>query len=185
MSKEEFDRLLEWFGPDRDTSAEKYVEAHARLTRLFHFDGCNRPEDLADEVMNRVARRSPPPYSDHIAVLLGFARFVRLEYRVEKMRFVQGLDPGEEPSGADETALKETRARCVDSCLESLPEDDRQLLREYYEYEPGAKIQRRKAMAEARHTTLNALRLKACRLKSVVAPCVKRCFQSDGITGVQ
>jgi hypothetical protein len=183
---DDFDRLLRWFGPDRDISAKKYLEAHERLTRWFHFKGCNRPEDLADEVVDRVAKKLPPPNPDHIALLLGYARNVLHEHWRERIRFDEERDPSEEPAGMDETALNEMLARCLDNCLERLPQkDDRQLLLEYHKYELGGKIQWRKAMAAARHTTLNALRLKACRLKSVVADCVKRCCQSGGETEVQ
>jgi hypothetical protein len=192
MSQDDFDRLLQWFGPDRDISAKKYLGAHERLTRLFQLRGCNGPEDLADQVMDRVAKRldhaspySGIPDSDRIAVLLGFGRHVLQEYWRKRELFGEEFDPDEEPLCVDETVLKETRARCLDSCLGTLPEDDRRLLLQYHEYEPHGKIEHRKAMAEERRTTLNALRLKACRLKSVVADCVKRCCQSEGMTGVQ
>jgi len=186
LSQGDFDRLLNWFGPDRDISAEKYLGTHERLTRWFHFKGCDCPEDLADEVMDRVAKKLPCPNPDHIAVLLGFARYVFLEYLRKREDLVsEERDWGEDTSGMDQAATKEMRARCLDRCLGRLGDGDRQLILEYHEYEPGAKIKYRKAMAQARHTTLNALRLKACRVKSVVTDCVKDCFQSGGMTGVQ
>jgi hypothetical protein len=58
MSQDDFYRLLQWFGPDRDASAKKYLEAHGNLTRYFRFNYCECPEDLADEVMNRAWRAS-------------------------------------------------------------------------------------------------------------------------------
>jgi hypothetical protein len=188
MSQDDFDRLLQWFGPDRGMSGKKYLETHEKLTRLFHFNGCNRPEDLADEVMNRVAKKPPSlenPNSDHIAVLLGFGRNVLHEYWRERARFDEARDLREEPSGMDESTLKELQAQCLDGCLEQLGEDAKYLLLEYHEYEPGEKIRHRKAMAEARHMTLNALRLRACRWKSVLADCVRSCFHSSGATRVQ
>jgi hypothetical protein len=188
MSQGDFDQLLQWFGPDRDISAKKYLETHERLTRLFHIKGCNRPEDLADEVMDRVAKKLPSlrtPDPDHIAVLLGFARNVLHEYWRERAPFEEMSDLSKEPSGTNETALKEMRALCLENCLGKLGDNNRYLLLEYYQYETGGKIRHRKAMAEVRDTTLNALRLKACRLKSVVTDCVKRCFQSGGMTGVR
>ena len=59
ISRDDFDRLLLWFRPNRDVSAKNYVKTHERLTGPFHFKGCNRPEDLADEVTDRVAKRLP------------------------------------------------------------------------------------------------------------------------------
>jgi hypothetical protein len=180
LSQDDFDRLLKWFGPDRDVSAKRYLETHERLARLFHFKGCNCPEDLADEVMDRVAKKLPLvgiKSSDHIAVLLGYARNVLREYWREEVSFGEESGLSQDSLVVDETAHKEARSRCLDSCLGRLSEDDRWTLLEYYKYEPGKKIEHRKTMAERRQTTLNALRLKACRLKFVVADCVKRCFQ--------
>jgi len=185
MSQDNLERLLNWFGQDRDVSAKKYLETHERLTRWFYFKGCDCPEDLADEVMDRVAKKLPPPKQDRIAVLLGFAGYVFMEYIHDRNRFIEEHDWGEDSSDTDETVVKEMRARCLDGCLEKLPKkDDRQFLLEYHKYEPGGKIHWRKAMAQARHTTLNALRLRSCRLKSVVGECVRNCFQSGGMTGV-
>src|ERR1022692_3766041 len=59
MSSEDFERLLQWLGPDRDVSSKKYVELHANLSRWFYFQGCHWPEDLADEVWNRIAKKLP------------------------------------------------------------------------------------------------------------------------------
>jgi DNA-directed RNA polymerase specialized sigma24 family protein len=193
MSQEDFDRLLQWFGPDRDASARKYLEAHGKLSRYFRFNYCDCPEDLADEVMNRVARKTPPLWQgrSHTDVLLGFAHYVLKEYMRRSACFVDGLGPGEgmnetrrgdfEASAAEE---KEIRAKCIDTCLAKLPEGDHQLLLEYHKYERGAKSAHRKAMAEARGITLNALRLKASRLKADLGDCVRRCCQPSVVVRV-
>jgi DNA-directed RNA polymerase specialized sigma24 family protein len=178
MSPEEFDRLLAWFAPDRDAAAKMYLAAHKNLTRFFQFNYCNRPEDLTDEVMNRVSKKVPPLREglDHIAVLRGFARHVLKEYRRSPDWHAEDLS-GEDPapvvtaSGIDDA---EIRSRNLQTCLAGLPERDGQLLVEYYKYEPSAKIAHRQAMAKAQQMTLNALRLKVSRLKSIVEKCVKR-----------
>jgi DNA-directed RNA polymerase specialized sigma24 family protein len=193
MSQDDFYRLLQWFGPDRDASAKKYLEAHGNLTRYFRFNYCECPEDLADEVMNRVARRPPPLWRgrSHTDVLLGFARYVHLEYLRGREFFVDTPDQGEEipeaaptdfETGAEE---KERRSRCLDICLAKRPEGDIELLLEYHRYEPGAKSVHRRAMAEARGITLNALRLRASRLKSGVGDCVTLCCQPGGLVRMQ
>jgi DNA-directed RNA polymerase specialized sigma24 family protein len=194
MSQADFDRLLQWFGPDRDASAKKYLETHGNLSRYFRFNYCDCPEDLADEVMNRVARRTPPlwPGRSHADVLLGFARNVLKEYVRKREIFVDGFGPGEEMSEigrvdfeARAAEEKEIRAKCIDTCLSKLPEGDHQLLLEYYKYDLGAKCAHRKTMAEARGITLNALRLKASRMKSDLGDCVKLCCQPGGLVRVQ
>jgi hypothetical protein len=178
MSPEEFGQLLAWFAPDRDAAAKMYLAAHKNLVRFFQFNFCNRPEDLTDEVMNRVAKKVPPLREglDHIAVLRGFARNVLKEYKRSPDWHLEDLT-GEEPapvvkaSGIDDA---EIRSRNLQTCLAALPEPDGQLLVEYHKYEPSAKITHRRAMAKARQMTPNALRLKISRLKSTVEDCVKR-----------
>jgi hypothetical protein len=193
MSPEDFERLLRWFGPDRDAAAREYSVAHEKLTRFFRFNYCNCPEDLADEVMNRVARKHPDLWEGriHIAVLLGFARYVLKEYEWKRDMFVDvaSVDTNAEVSQAGSSLNRneedEIRSGCIDSCLARLPRDDKELLLEYHRYEGAAKISRRVAMAQERGMTLNSLRLKVCRLKSVLAECVRLCCQSGGTAKVQ
>jgi hypothetical protein len=336
MSPEDFERLLQWLGPDPDLSAKKYTELHVRLSRWFYFQGCRWPEDLADEVWNRIAKKLPSfvtpdkdpapvadshpsdlvtnaailqkgakqqgvtlpadvalfiaatigsneqkgalvrlvahssligaeitlpytqrvlknfidsqtthtsesfqemtmrllahssldgaentlPYTqrvlknfidsqtphtsesiqeatrknlidalarlsksiqkDPVPILLGYARNVLREYRSEIIRFDEKHDPNEEVARVNDTGV-EVRALCLDLCLQRLDDDDRQLLREYHRYEQGWKIEHRKAMANARQSTLNAIRLKVSRLMSNLRNCVKGCCRSRGL----
>jgi len=185
MSPEDFERLLQWLGPDRDLSAKKYVELHAHLSKWFSLKGCNRPEDLSDEVFNRIAKRVRPrsPEAWDIRPLLGFAYYVFREHWREEIRLVVDVDPDREGASTNDTALAELRALCLEVCLQRLGEDG-QLIRDYHKYPPGQKVEHRKAMAEARQSTLNAIRLRVSRLMPNVESCVKECCRSRGI-GVQ
>jgi len=237
MSPEDFERLLQWLGPDRDLQTKKYVELHAHLSRWFYFQGCRWPEDLADEVWNRIAKKLPSfvtpdeeavkeavavaeiqltdletkvaillgkadqkqielnkqqtlknfialrqayGTSGSIPMLLGYARNVLREYRSEIIRFDEKRDPNDEVTRVSDAGV-EVRAQCLEICLQRLDDDDRQLLREYHKYEPGRKIEHRKAMANARQSTLNAIRLKVSRLMSNLRNCVKSCCRSRGL----
>jgi hypothetical protein len=138
--------------------------------------------------MDRIARKLPSfgtSSQDQIAICLGFARNVLHEHWRDEDVFYEGHDLNEYPSGENENALNEMRALCLENCLGRLGDDNKQLILKYHEYEPGGKIGHRKMMAEARHISLNALRLKACRLKSELTPCLKNCIQFGGMTKVQ
>lgn len=188
ISTEDFERLCHWFSQDRDAAARRYVETHERLTRWCYFKGCDCPEDLADEVLSRVAKKATLLASydpDSIRLLLGYARKVYLEYKRDKERFGDKRDPDKEASGNNDTVAAEIRARCLERCLQKLNENDRQLLLGYHEYDPGEQIEHRKAIAEARQTTLNAIRLKVSRLMSNLGNCVKSCCRSSDKIGVQ
>src|SRR5205814_2310767 len=52
-----FERLLDWLGEDSELSGECYLEMRKRLVLYFDRKGCLSPDDLADETLNRVARR--------------------------------------------------------------------------------------------------------------------------------
>src|SRR5437016_12554129 len=57
INQEQFDQLLSWLSPDRNTAAEKYEWIRKRLIKMFVCRGSNIPEDLADRTVNRVARK--------------------------------------------------------------------------------------------------------------------------------
>ena len=57
LSREAFERLLDFLDSDRELASEKYRELHRRLTALFEWRSCSSPEELADETFNRVARK--------------------------------------------------------------------------------------------------------------------------------
>src|ERR1700712_2383587 len=57
MTPAEFEALLGQLDTDRERAGERYETIRRKLVRLFEWRGCVMPEDLADETMNRVARR--------------------------------------------------------------------------------------------------------------------------------
>ena len=80
LTAQQFDALLLQFAPDRDTAGVKYVELRSRLVTVFRYRGCANPEELADEAMDRVARKlleAPPADADPRALLFGVAWNVR------------------------------------------------------------------------------------------------------------
>ena len=55
--KAAFDRLLAWLDEGTESRGERYLEMRERLVDYFGRRDCPFPEDLADETLNRVARR--------------------------------------------------------------------------------------------------------------------------------
>jgi hypothetical protein len=66
---------------------------------------------------------------------------------------------------------------CLDLCLESLPEDGRRLLLEYYQDDTRRQIDRRKALAASLKLNREALANRAQRLRAKLEQCVTRCFK--------
>jgi hypothetical protein len=85
VDKAAFRRFLQWLGEGAGSDGEAYLTMHRRLVSYFDRKDCAFPQELADETLNRVARRlqeegsltgpSPARYCYIVA------RFVLLEYR--------------------------------------------------------------------------------------------------------
>jgi DNA-directed RNA polymerase specialized sigma24 family protein len=185
-----FERLLAWLDDGSESNGETYLEMRHRL--VLYFDRRNRPfpDDLADDTLNRIAWtleeqgtiavRPPARFCYVIArfVLLEDAR--RREHthvslsgprRVEKPRH-DAARTAEEDEG---TARREQRLDCLDGCIETLPSEQRTLIVEYYRDERRAKIDRRRAMAAALRITMNALCVRASRIRDTLESCVDDC----------
>jgi DNA-directed RNA polymerase specialized sigma24 family protein len=89
------------------------------------------------------------------------------------------LDEIREPvapdSPTEEAEQKEHRLSCLDECLDKLPIESSRLILGYYDDEEKAKIARRK-LAEALGIPLNALRIRAHRIRTVLEECLQQCL---------
>ena len=187
----EFQRFLSWLDEGVDSGGERYVEMRRRLVSYFGRKRCLSPDDLADETLTRVARKleeqgsitdSPPARYCYIV-----ARFVFLEYvrgtdhrrsSLDERRgvaspAVQSRPPEGPDRGADEALLDG-----LDRCLQRLSAYDRALILEYYAGDEQERIARRRALAARLHLTLNALSIRACRIRDTLEGCLNA--QSSG-----
>ena len=57
LTQDDFDCMLNWLDPDRTKAGEKYEQIRNGLIDIFNYKGCINPEELADEAIDRVARR--------------------------------------------------------------------------------------------------------------------------------
>ena len=57
LKQEEFDRLLTWLDHDAERAGLTYEKIRWRLVAILASRGCVCPEELADETIDRVARR--------------------------------------------------------------------------------------------------------------------------------
>ena len=80
-------------------------------------------------------------------------------------------DPHEEKQRALEQSAKEARLNCLDGCVERLPVEHLSLIARYHEAE-GSDKTRRKALAESLGIPMNALRIRAFRIRAGLEGCV-------------
>lgn len=173
LTEQAFNKLLACFSPDRDEAAGKYELMRTKLIRYFEWKATTLPEDKADVTINRVARKIDEGKT--IYNLPGYF------YRVSELVFLESTRERESvalddlPEIQDDTPLaddqKEARLLCLDNALDKLPIKNRNLILDYYRGETRAKIDRRRKLADA--ATMNALRIRTCRLRKKLEKSVK------------
>ena len=81
---------------------------------------------------------------------------------------------------AAEREYVERRLECLEQCLQKLPTEQRELITIYYQGAGEVKIKSRKELAARLGIPLNALRIRACRLRDKIGDCVHSCLKQFG-----
>lgn len=177
-----FDKLLASLDIERDTAAGKYLRLKKNLVRFFEARGIAAPDDAADEVLDRLARKLEAGESidDPQTYALGIARLVTLEF-YKRPKMVPAEDAGLEiiARGSDdrETANEhEGRLKCLDECIVSLTAEKREIIVGYYNGEKRDKIENRSNLAAKLGIPSGALRSRATRLRDVLENCIVDCI---------
>ncbi|HJR61012.1 MAG TPA: hypothetical protein VJ813_16495 [Vicinamibacterales bacterium] len=184
-SETSFQRLLAWLDTGVDSGGESYVEMRRRLSAYFDRKNCHAPDDLADETLNRIARRleeegsldaGPPARYCYIVAKFVFLEYTREAKRVETAHLpVDSWRPESRGGGsaADDEEGRERRHSYLDRCLERLPASDRELIVEYYGAGDQRTADRRRALAARLGLTTNALAIRACRIRDILERCIR------------
>jgi DNA-directed RNA polymerase specialized sigma24 family protein len=179
MTQEAFDLLLASLDPDREQAGQKYVRLRLKLVKYFEWRGAAFPDREADVTMNRVARRIEEGQAIHSvgAYSYGVARLVFSESLKARQKEREALEcaPSAEFQETEADLDAEARRACLDRCLQALPEENRALIIGYYDDEKGRKIERRKRLAARLGIPLNALRIRAHRIRAGLEVCVREC----------
>ena len=173
LDQQQFERLLSWLDVDREQAGLIYEKIRGRLVTILAARGCVTPEELADETIDRVARRVidiQADYSgDKLLYFLGVANNVHHE-------FLKRPTPAVTEDLPANDADQELVHNCLELCLDQLAGDSRQILLDYYSLDKQSKIDLRKQMAEQLGISLNTLRLRVLRMKERLQPCIERCM---------
>jgi DNA-directed RNA polymerase specialized sigma24 family protein len=175
LTRTSFDRLLSSLDPDREHAGERYELVRRKLVKFFECRGSLAPEDDADEAIGRVARRiEEGERVEHLtAYFYGVARMVLLESRRRPERLPLPAEPAAPEAATD--AAAEARLACLETCLDRLPPDQRELVVGYYQGDSGERIRLRRALAGRCRIPMNALRIRVHRLRQVLEACVLSC----------
>ncbi len=186
-----FGKLLGLFDANAERAGEKYELMRSKLVKFFRGRGGRTPHELADEVMNRLARRVDEGEEIRLETLSEYFYGVAHNVLRESLRnpettfsSLETLSPSEHPIEnpvrlAERVTAKqeaERRLACLELCVEKLPPETRQLVISYYEDEKGTKIGNRRRLAEAMGVPMNALRIRVHRIRAKLENCVTECL---------
>jgi DNA-directed RNA polymerase specialized sigma24 family protein len=183
LSKPQLDALLAALGPDTDQVGARYVKLREKLADFFLWNRSERPQEDADEAMDRLAKRiaegepivNLASYAQKIArlVLLESNARSRREANVTQFSVMPAPDRSQEDGG-------EKTFDCLEPCLQKLPAESRALIVEYYSGKGGALIEARRQMAQRLGISTNTLRNRALRLRRELEECIARCAEKAG-----
>jgi RNA polymerase sigma factor (sigma-70 family) len=187
LTQADLDNLLRWLDPDRERAGQKYEKVRRALIKIFAARGCYHAEDLADETITRVSHKAEGLLNtykgDHSLFFYGVAKNVYREYlktisrNGNGSRSNGGTQTGKAAvAGGDSEGMDDSRLECMMKCLREFPKGEREIVTQYYEEEKSAKIESRKRLASRHGLSLNALRLKASRLRRSLRQCVLKCM---------
>jgi DNA-directed RNA polymerase specialized sigma24 family protein len=189
LSSGALQRLLNWLDGGANSDGRAYVEMRRRLRDYFGRKNCRTADDLADETLTRVARRleeegitrgeTPARYCYIVA------RFVFLEHlretKAHPMVPEASGDLAPQPpaptaaEAAEAAGTQEALLACLEKCLQELDPLNRRLITRYYIGSARVKIDNRRELAESLGLSLNALTIRACRIRTRLEACVQRC----------
>jgi DNA-directed RNA polymerase specialized sigma24 family protein len=174
LTQEALGLLLDALDPDRERAALQYEALRRRVDALFRFWGCAHTADLADRTLDRVAVKlaegAVVPASSLHAYMRGVARLIFHESVRERELQARTIEDAATLVVAHDD--REHALSTLDECLQTLHDDERKLILDYYGAQGGRTIELRKRLASRLDVTLTALRIRAHRLRQRLEACV-------------
>ena len=187
LQAQAFRRLLAWLDQGVETNGQSYLVIRERLLSYFDRKNCLNADELADETLNRVARRleeeggnieteAPARYCYIVA------RFIFMEHLRETKRVdhalgqMQRLASNNDSLMNEAAAEKELRHKCLDRCIGKLDPASRDVITKYYIGKERVKIENRRSLANSLGISVNALSIRACRIRDKLEKCVRECL---------
>src|SRR5262249_7458722 len=183
-----FHHLLVYLDDGVNSEGQNYLKMRERLVAYFDRKNCGMPDELADETLNRVARRLEEDGSIQSETAARewytVGGFVFQEYLRKSDRATQAHEEiwresravTNQPNEAGE--VKEQMLSCLERCTDKLEQVNRGIILQYYIGKERIKIENRRALAAKLGITPNALSIRACRIREKLEACVKECVST-------
>jgi RNA polymerase sigma factor (sigma-70 family) len=182
---ESFEEILAWLDPDREVAATVYVQLRHDLANIFKWRGCIDAEGLTDEVFDRVAKKVHevrPTYEGDPRLYFRAVANNLVKEDIKKVRTQVSFEDAEVPEPVTTESGDERQAEleeCLQSCLQKLTGENRELIVGYYAKEKQAKIDHRSELAQRFGISIETLRVKVYRIRLSLHECIERCLHKD------
>jgi DNA-directed RNA polymerase specialized sigma24 family protein len=185
-----FHQLLTYLDEGNSSEGQRYLQMRERLVAYFDRKNCLNPDELADQTLNRVARRLQEEGQIQSETAAKYcytvARYIFHEHlrRSEKEDLASSelwrransvkitAPPRDDPN-------REGQLQCLESCVSKLDIPSQQIISQYYIGNATEKIANRRKLAEQLGISPNALSIRACRIREKLEICVRRCAESN------
>ena len=188
LTTEAFHQFLRWLDEGRESEGKTYLEMRHRLVLYFDRKNCAAPDELADETMNRVARRleeegtieteAPAKYCYSTARFV-FLEHLRVRTKEQRHHSESRAEASAERNNPDREEMEQRRLTCLERCAGTLEAKHRELILRYYGGRPDTRIEHRRAQASELGMTTNALAIRACRIRDQLELCVRKALAPD------
>jgi DNA-directed RNA polymerase specialized sigma24 family protein len=179
-TQEAFDRLLLCINPDRERAGEEYELLRLKLIKYFSLRACLEAEELADETLNRLAKKIAE--GEEIRELLrycyGLARWIYVEYRrnpqsnqipVDNMSVTPVIPP--------DPLVEKERQECFHHCLGRLTVEEKETIIKYCDDADQPHQWARRDLVEQLKISSTALRIRVSRIKKKLKACFSDCLE--------
>jgi RNA polymerase sigma factor (sigma-70 family) len=178
LTQDTLDELLSWLDPNREEAARKYKTLHDGLVKILRYRGCSEAEELADQTINVVARKLRVIRQEYkgnpASYFYGVAKKLSMKHQIKAQKLTPLIDQGHtiaNPESTDELAQN-----CLDSCLQQLSPEKRELVGRYFQEHTPAQ---RETIAKQLGIRVSTLRVRVFRIVSELKKCVNKCIQRD------
>jgi RNA polymerase sigma factor (sigma-70 family) len=175
LDQETFERgFRQLFG--YEAAGEEYLQIRTKLVSFFR--DLSDPEELADEVLDRMIRKAGQEGVEIRggvrSYALTVARYVRWEYR-KKTPDITSYDLDKfQRHEQEDISEREILSQVLNECLEEVTPDDKRLILQYYASDKQAKIEQRRKLAAELGMSIPSLRVRVHRIRSALANKIKR-----------
>jgi len=185
LTQEQFYGLLQRLHADPEQAASLYEELHWKLVKFFQWSSCSSAEDLADETLNRVARKLHAGSEEILeleAFVWGVAKRIRQEGQKKDLKTIHlseiddrfASDVGASVQAIDRKLQAQEEVRCLRQCLGRLPAGQQELFLTY-RVNQSHYAETRKKLAARFGLTSGALRVRIIRLREKLEKCMTQC----------